>query len=99
IRPYVAAGAGIKVFTGPDHPDFHQPLQDFAFIGRGSHVEPLISLGAGVKYRVHKSVQLRLDFRTYMSPTPDGIFRTAFRSDIHGWLFDFTPTLGVSYLF
>ena len=99
LRPFFAAGAGIKVYTGPSRPDLNQPLTDFAFISHGNHVEPLISLGTGLKYRVHRGVQLRLDFRAYLSPCPSGIFRTPYRSDIHGWIYDFTPTLGVSYLF
>ncbi len=99
VRPYIAGGAGIKVYTGPDRFAAHQPLNDFAVIATGNHVEPLISVGGGLKYRVHKGVQLRLDLRAYMSPCPSGIFKTPYGSNIHGWIFDFTPTVGVAYLF
>jgi hypothetical protein len=99
IRPYVAGGAGIKVFTGPSRLLYTQPLQDFALIARGNQAKPLISVGGGVKYRVRKGLQLRLDFRAYMAPAPDLVFRTVFPSQIHGWTYDFMPTLGVSYLF
>jgi hypothetical protein len=99
IRPYIAGGAGIKVFTGPDLPALGQPLGDFAAIARGNHVEPLISVGAGVKYRVGRGVQLRLDLHTYLSPCPAELFRVAYPSAIHGWIYDFLPTLGVSYVF
>ncbi len=99
IRPYVAGGAGIKVYTGPGRLLVSDPLQDFALIARGNQVKPLISVGGGVKYRVRKGMQLRLDFRAYMSPAPDLVFRTVFPAQIHGWIYDFVPTLGVSYLF
>jgi hypothetical protein len=99
IRPYIAGGAGIKVFTGPHLPALDQSLGNFAVISPGNHVEPLISVGAGVKYRVSKGLQLRLDFHAYMSPCPGDLFRVASPSAIHGWIYDFLPTLGASYLF
>lgn len=99
IRPYVAAGAGIKVFSGPHDLFPNQPLSDFALISRVNQVEPLISVGTGVKYAIARSVQMRLDFHTYITPSPDRVFRTALGSDIHGWLYDFVPTLGFSYVF
>ena len=99
VRPYLAAGAGIRVYTGPDQVVVNQPLRDFALIATGNHDEALVSVGGGLKYRVHKRVQLRLDFHAYMSPCPSGVFKTPDGSSLRGWIFDFTPTVGVAYLF
>jgi len=67
IRPFFAAGAGVKVYSATGRINLMQPLQDSA--------EPLISVGGGLKYVVPKHVLLRGDFRTYMTPTPDELFR------------------------
>jgi len=101
IRPYVAAGAGVKVFTG-SNPRFlilTQPLTQFAVLQPCTHVEPAVSLGGGVTYRVRRHVSLSADFRTYMTPLPGGLFRTTQLSAIRGWLYDFVPQVGVSYTF
>ena len=101
IRPYVAAGAGIKVYTGlgPRFFSLNTPLADVALLRPVNQVEPAISVGGGVKFYTSKRVQLRVDFRAYMTPLPDQLFRPVGRSVIHGWLFDFVPLGGVSYIF
>jgi hypothetical protein len=99
IRPYFAGGAGIKVYTGTGRRYATQPLLNFALLTPVNQVEPLISVGGGVKCRVSRSVQLRVDFRAYMTPLPDELFRPVFPSVVHGWVYDFVPTAGVSYVF
>jgi opacity protein-like surface antigen len=101
IRPYVAGGAGIKVYTGlgPRFLSVDQPLANFALLRPVTQVEPAISVGAGVKFFVHKRVQLRVDFRAYMTPLPDQLFRPVGPSLIRGWLYDFVPLAGISYVF
>jgi len=99
IRPFFAAGAGIKVYSATDRINLLQPLQGFAVLRRVNQTEPLISVGGGLKYGVHRHVQLRVEFRTYMTPTPDELFRRTLDSTIHGWVYNFVPTVGLSYLF
>lgn len=99
IRPFVAGGAGIKVYSGTQTAFLNQPLAGFALLTRTNQVEPAISVGGGVKWRFSHSVQLRLDFRTYMTPLPDEVFRPSVSSRIHGWLYDFVPLAGISYVF
>ena len=101
IRPYVAAGAGIKVYTGlgPRYLDLNQPLTNFALLRPVNQVEPAISVGGGMKFLILKRTQLRVDFRAYMTPLPDQLFRPIGPSVIHGWLYDFVPLVGVSYVF
>jgi hypothetical protein len=99
VRPFIAAGAGIKAFTGTGDFIVNQPLQDFARLVPHTEVEPTISVGAGLKYRVAKHVQLRADFRTYFSPLPGDIFRRPHNAVQRGWIYDFVPMGGISYLF
>jgi hypothetical protein len=99
IRPYVAAGAGIKIYTATNEQILNQPLQSFAVILPVTQVEPAISAGGGIKYRVARHVQIRADFRAYMTPLPNQLFRPTGPSVVRGWLFDFMPQAGISYLF
>jgi hypothetical protein len=64
-----------------------------------NQVEPAISVGGGMKFRMPKRTQLRVDFRVYMTPLPDQLFRPIGPSVIRGWLYDFVPLGGISYVF
>ena len=101
IRPYIAAGAGIKVYTGLGSRflDLNQPLANLALLRPVNQVEPAISVGGGMKFLLPKRTQLRVDFRAYMTPLPDQLFRPIGPSVIRGWLYDFVPLGGISYVF
>jgi outer membrane protein W len=99
IRPYVSAGAGIKIYTGTTTDVNTQPFRNYAVLIPRTQVDPAVSFGAGIKFRITKHTLLRGDFRTYMSPLPNQLFRTTTNSVINGWLYDFVPQLGVSYVF
>jgi hypothetical protein len=99
LRPFFAAGAGIKVYTGTGIRSVDQPLLGFAVLTPSTQVEPAISAGGGLKYRLTKHAQARIDFRTYFSPLPNQIFRTHGSSSIHGWVYDLVPMAGISYVF
>jgi len=99
LRPFFAGGAGIKVFTGKDEPGIRQTLPEFARLIPTTQVEPVISAGAGVKYRFTRHALFRIDFRLYFSPLPNDIFRTPASAAIHGWVFDYVPMAGISYVF
>jgi hypothetical protein len=99
VRPFLAVGAGIKVFSGTSRQFLTQPLEEFAVLLPHNQVEPAISAGGGVKYRVARHTLLRADFRAYMSPLPDNLFRTTRFSEIRGWVFNFVPQIGIAYTF
>jgi len=99
VRPFFAAGAGIKVFTGSSTQFFTQPLQEFAVLAPHRQVEAAVSVGGGIKYVPGKHVLVRADFRTYMSPLPDRLFVIRRFNDIRGWVFNFVPQVGVGYTF
>jgi hypothetical protein len=101
IRPFVSGGAGIKVFSGNGQrfADINQPLVNLALLRPITQVEPAISVGSGVKFLFGDHVALRIELRTYMSPLPDEVFRPFGQTRIRGWLYDFVPLAGVSYVF
>lgn len=99
IRPYAAAGGGIRFFRGTGREDPNQPFRDFAFITKTSEVKPLISVGGGVKVTLTRHALIRVDFRDYISPFPEELFVTAPGAKIHGWLHDLVPLAGISFVF
>ena len=99
FRPFGAVGGGIKVYQGTGKEASFQPLSSFALLTKTDQVEPLISFGGGVKCVLSGHAQLRFDFRDYVTPTPDRLFAPRAGGKIHGWLHDFVPLVGVSYVF
>jgi hypothetical protein len=100
LRPYLAAGAGVKAYTGRDFVSaVQQPGERLAFLRDTTEAEPAISVGGGVKYRFARHAVIRLDFRAYFTPSPDHVIRPVASSVVHGWLFELAPTVGVSAVF
>jgi hypothetical protein len=99
LRPYFAAGGGIKVYSGTGRRSLAQPLSEFAVLTPVDQVKPMVSVGAGVKYLLSGDVQLRVDFRTYLTPAPNILFRPTPPSTMHGWIYNFIPMVGISYVF
>jgi len=99
IRPFAAAGAGIKVYQGVGKEKPFQPLSSFALLTKTDQWEPLISFGGGAKFLVSNHVMLRVDVRDYVTPTPDRLFTPVAGAKIKGWLHDFVPLFGVSFVF
>jgi len=98
VRPFVSAGVGVKIYTGSGR-NLTQPVAGLAVLREVSQVEPAISVGGGLKYLVFRHVQLRLDFRIYMTPLPDEVIQPVGLSRTDGWVFDFVPLGGISYVF
>jgi hypothetical protein len=99
VRPFVAAGAGIKAYTG-SFQDLPQPLSRLAVLRSVTQIEPAISAGGGLKFLLPEHIQLRLDFRALMTPLPNDVIRPIGPSSrIHGWVYDFVPLGGISYVF
>ncbi|HXA51012.1 MAG TPA: hypothetical protein VNV86_11935 [Candidatus Acidoferrum sp.] len=99
IRPFISGGAGIRVYSGTGFVAPGQALAGFAVLRPVNQVEPAIDVGAGLKWKVAKHAQLRAEFRTYFTPLPDEIFRPTGFSRIRGWVYDFVPQVGISYVF
>ena len=99
VRPFGAIGGGIKVYQGTGKEAAFQPLSGFALLTKTDQVEPLLSFGGGVKVSVARHAVVRVDVRDYVTPTPERLFAPARGGKIQGWLHDFVPLVGVSYVF
>ncbi len=99
VRPFVAAGAGIRFFRGTEDEPVYQPLSEFAVLTRTEQVKPLISLGGGVRVKLSRHAQFRLDFRDYMSPFPKQVIAPVPGAKLKGWLHDFVPIVGIGLVF
>lgn len=99
IRPFVAAGAGMKMYSGTGQEQEAQPLSNIALLTKTSQVEPLVSVGGGVKISLSPSVQLRLEAHDFLSPFPKNVIAPAPGSTVSGWLQDFVVMAGLSFSF
>ncbi|MEQ1885159.1 MAG: hypothetical protein ABL967_08865 [Bryobacteraceae bacterium] len=99
VRPFVAAGAGIKVFRGTGSESATQPLSNFAFLTKTTDLRPVISLGAGIKWQIARSMQFRLELHDYLTPFPDQIIAPNVGTNVSGWLNNLVPLAGISYTF
>jgi hypothetical protein len=97
IRPFVAVGAGIKVYQGTGAQQAYQPLNNFALLTQAQDLTPLISAGGGVKIQVTPHMQLRAELHDYITTFPKQVIAPAQGAKIGGWLQDFVPTVGLSY--
>jgi outer membrane protein W len=97
IRPYVSAGAGIKLFQGTGAQVAYQPLSNIGLLTQQQDLTPLVSAGAGVKVQLSPHVQLRFDVHDYLSPFPKNVITPNLGGKVGGWLQDFVPMIGISY--
>ena len=95
----MAAGAGIKVYRGSGTETAVQPLSQFAFLTKTNELKPLVSLGAGVKWQIAKSLQFRVEVHDYMTPFPKQVIAPNAGTKLDGWLNNIVPMVGISYLF
>ncbi len=97
VRPYVAVGAGIKMYQGTGAQMAYQPLSNFALLTQQQDLTPLVSAGAGVKFQLSPHVQLRFDVHDYLTPFPKNVITPNVGAKVGGWLQDFVPMIGISY--
>jgi outer membrane protein W len=99
VRPFVAAGAGIKVYSGTGQEQAFQPLQDVALLTRTQDLTPMISAGAGVKVAVTSNIQLRLEVHDFMTPFPKQVIVPNTGTTGGGWFHNIVPMFGISFTF
>jgi outer membrane protein W len=99
VQPFVAAGGGMKLFEGTGAQQAYQPLSQFAYFTHAQQLEPMISAGGGIRMALKTNVVLRIEFRDYLTPFPGHVIAAAPGMHISGWVHDFVPLVGISYLF
>jgi hypothetical protein len=96
---FVAFGGGMKVFRGTGKEAAYQPLSQYGYFTKTQQVEPMASVGAGVKYRIGQRLFLRAQVFDFITPFPKDIIAPPPGSKYGSILHDFVPMVGISYEF
>ncbi len=99
VRPFVAAGAGVKVYRGTGTEALTQPLSRVGLLTKTQEIRPLVSLGAGIKFRVSSRVDFRVQVHDYLTQFPSEVIAPARGANVGGWIHDIVPSFGLSILF
>jgi len=99
VRPFVGAGAGIKVYRGTGAETAYQPLANYALLTKEQDLTPLVSVGAGIKFTVSTHIQFRVEVHDYLTSFPKKVITPAQGAHVGGWLQDFVPMAGLAYTF
>lgn len=98
VRPYVAFGGGIKGYQGTGVERAFPPLSNIAILSKTQQWQPVISLGAGVKWAISSRLMMRAEIRDYLSPIPKDVILPAPGAQLSGWFHNLTPMVGLSYV-
>ncbi len=100
IRPYVAAGFGIKHYQGTGAEDPFQPGNDLALLTATSQTMFMGDAGLGVKFRIGSHAIFRVEFRDYMTGVPKDVIAAAPGADLQGGiLHQWAPLFGITWTF
>jgi outer membrane protein W len=99
VHPYVAAGGGVKWYSGTGTEQVYQPLSNIAVFSDVRDLRAMVSVGAGIKFNIAKSTLLRLEVHDYLTPFPSTLIAPVPPSSVGGWLNDFVVSAGLSFSF
>jgi hypothetical protein len=94
---YGIIGGGMKIYRGTGTEQAFQPLSQFAYLTKTQKVEPMASVGGGVKFRLSPHVAMRAEIRDFLTPFPKALITPAPGAKIGSFLNDFVPMISVSY--
>ena len=100
VRPYVAAGIGLKYYQGTGTEDPFQPGNDLALLTRTNQSMFMGDVGVGVKFRVGRNATFRVEFRDYMTGVPTEVIAASPGADLQGGiLHHWAPLFGITWTF
>lgn len=97
VRPFLAAGAGLKIYRGAGREAAFQPLSKLIALTRTTQLSPVVSAGGGFKMELNRLITLRVEARDYTSPFPDEVIAPVPGTRVTGWLHNIVPTIGLSF--
>lgn len=77
VRPFVSAGAGVKIYQGTGKPTTTQPLSNLALLTNTHQTAGLGVFGGGVKAVVSKKITLRFEVKDFLTPFPKQVIAPA----------------------
>lgn len=98
-RPFLEGGTGGKeyVIAGPE--PYPQPIPQIASLTTNDVWKVVFSAGGGIKLRLLPHMQLRAEFRDYLTTFPRQQIVPAPHNTARGIAEQFTPLFGVAYTF
>jgi len=99
IRPFVAAGGGVRILLGTGSPTVSQPLDRLVLLTHTHEVKGLGSVGGGFKASVSKRAQVRVEVHDFISPFPKQVIAPAAGAKISGLLHDIVFMGGIAITF
>jgi hypothetical protein len=99
VRPYISFGAGIKHYRGTGTEAVVQNLSEYALLTKSNDTTPVAVFGAGVKIKVGDKSSLRVEVKDYLSPVPTKVITPNRGAELSGWVHNFVPMVGISYIF
>lgn len=99
VRPYVLVGGGVKRYSGTGAERAFQPLSRIAVLSNTNELKAMMTFGAGLKMSIGHNLNVRLEFRDTMTPFPGKIILPTSGGNPGGWVHDFSPLIGISYVF
>ena len=98
-RPFLEGGAGGKeyVIAGPE--PYPQPIPQLASLTANDVWKVVFSAGGGIKLRVLKQMEMRAEFRDYLTTFPRQEIVPGPHNTARGIFQQFTPLFGVAYVF
>jgi hypothetical protein len=94
-RPFLAAGAGAKFYTGSETPA-ERPLSQFGSFRQGTDARALLLFGGGVEWNHSSRWALRLELCDYATPFPASVIVPAAGVHDGGWLHGFVAVFGIT---
>jgi len=99
IRPFVAAGGGVKVYRGTGAATVSQPLQGLALLTNTHETKGLGSVAVGLKAQASRRFALRFEVRDFITPFPRQVIAEAPGAKISGMLHDIVVMGGFAITF
>ncbi|MGA2040943.1 MAG: outer membrane beta-barrel protein [Bryobacteraceae bacterium] len=105
VQFFVALGGGMKIFDGTGAPNAYQPLQQFGYFTQTHQIEPMLSAGGGISYKLGDHLYFRTEIRDFVSPFPKNVIAPAVaqpsgqQASFGKVLQNLVPMVGIEYLF
>jgi hypothetical protein len=98
VRPYVAVGAGVKLYRGTGAEQAFQPLSTIAVLTKTQDPQGMASFGGGVKVKMSDKMWFRFDVHDYLTPFPKKVIAPV-NGGVSGWLNNIVTTAGLTFTF
>jgi len=98
VRPYAAAGGGLKIYQGTGTEQAFQPLSSLALLTKTNETLPVVDFGGGIKFQAAPHFAFRVEFRDYITKVPK-VFAASPGARISGIFHQWAPAFGASWTF